>query len=139
MKIRKYHPVRTVPKYHTVRTVPKYHTVRTVPKYHPVRTVPKYHTVRTVLKYHTVRTVTKYHTVRTVPKYHTVGTFPKSNRQIVEAGKIVTSNAYIHDNSLLRTGMSIKSGKTILFHPFGLIWYYLTFQSFNYKHTLSRP
>ena len=45
-------------------------------------------------------------------KNTTVGTIPKSNIEIVERGKIYTSNTQIHDSSLpwLGTGTSIKSG-----------------------------
>jgi hypothetical protein len=44
-------------------------------------------------------------------KYHTIGRVPKCNGQIVETGKIVTSNTQIHDRSLFWLGIdtSIKS------------------------------
>jgi len=47
-------------------------------------------------------------------EYHSVGTVPKSNRDIVERGKLDTTNTYIHDRSLscLGTGgTSIKNGR----------------------------
>ena len=73
----------------------------------------KYHTVRTVPK-----SIEKYHTVRTVPKsiekYHTVRTVPKSNREIVERGKMDTSNDSLF--SWLGTGTSIKSGRVKLLY-----------------------
>ena len=44
-------------------------------------------------------------------KYHTVGTVPTSNIQIVERGKMDTTNTQIHDRSLswLGTGTLIRN------------------------------
>ena len=51
--------------------------------------------------------------INKIKKYHTVGTIPISNIQIVERGKIDTSNTQITNRSLSwpSTGTSIKSGR----------------------------
>jgi hypothetical protein len=41
-------------------------------------------------------------------EYHNVGTVKKSNREIVERGKLDTTNTYIHDSSLF----SLETGGT---------------------------
>jgi hypothetical protein len=65
-------------------------------------------------------------------KNTTVGTIPKSNIEIVERGKIYTTNAQIHDSSLpwLGTDTSIKSGGVKLVLWYSLFFYqsYLVYQ-----------